>query len=60
MTELLFQTDSYLKETKATVTAIEDGAVILDKTIFYPGGGGQPADQGSTPGPRSRCPDHPQ
>lgn len=46
MTQLLFQTDSYLKETKAKVSAIEDGAVIIDQTIFYSGGGGQPADQG--------------
>ena len=47
MTELLYQTDSYLKECQATVTAQQDGAVILDKTIFYPGGGGQPADLGA-------------
>lgn len=40
MTELLYQTDSYLKELECTVTGIEDDAVILDKTIFYPGGGG--------------------
>lgn len=46
MTELLFHTDSYLKELKTKVVAIEDDAVVLAKTIFYPGGGGQPADQG--------------
>ncbi|HEX9654486.1 MAG TPA: alanyl-tRNA editing protein [bacterium] len=47
MTNLLYQTDSYLKEIQAAVTAIEDGALILDQTIFYPGGGGQPADEGT-------------
>ena len=48
MTKLLFQTDSYLKEFDATVTAIdsEKGAVVLDQTAFYPGGGGQPNDVG--------------
>jgi misacylated tRNA(Ala) deacylase len=47
MTELLYQTDSYLREFDATVTAIaEDGGVILDKTAFFPGGGGQPCDFG--------------
>ena len=48
MTELLFQTDSYTKEFDATVTAIdaETRTVVLDKTAFYPGGGGQPYDTG--------------
>lgn len=47
MTELLYQTDSYLREFDATVTGVaEEGAVILDRAAFYPGGGGQPHDTG--------------
>jgi Ser-tRNA(Ala) deacylase AlaX len=47
MTNLLFLVDSYLKETKATVTSVKDGKyVILNQTIFYPKGGGQPYDTG--------------
>jgi misacylated tRNA(Ala) deacylase len=49
MAELLYQTNSYLRSTIAIVTEIseEQHAIILDKTVFYPGGGGQPSDQGS-------------
>ncbi len=48
MTELLYQIDSYLKEFQATVLAVspDEGAVALDQTAFYPGGGGQPNDVG--------------
>ncbi|UCF28636.1 MAG: alanyl-tRNA editing protein [Chloroflexota bacterium] len=48
MTELLYQKDSYLKEFQANITRVdpENHAIILDKTAFYPGGGGQPADSG--------------
>ena len=46
MTELLYQTDSYLREFDATVTAVEGTAVALDRSAFYPGGGGQPNDAG--------------
>lgn len=48
MTQLLYQTDSYLKEFQATVQAVdaEAHAVILDQTAFYPGGGGQVPDKG--------------
>jgi misacylated tRNA(Ala) deacylase len=48
MTDLLFQTDSYIKEFQATVAAVnpDEGAVALDRTAFYPGGGGQPNDLG--------------
>jgi misacylated tRNA(Ala) deacylase len=48
MTELIYQTDSYLKEFTASVLSRdEDGcALLLDRTAFYPGGGGQPADTG--------------
>lgn len=48
MIELLFQTDSYLKEFTGSVieTDLAENAVILDRTAFYPGGGGQPNDTG--------------
>jgi len=48
MTELLYQKDSYLKEFEAAVTVVdnEQDAIALDKTAFYPGGGGQPHDLG--------------
>jgi misacylated tRNA(Ala) deacylase len=47
MTEVLAQKDSYLKEFEATITAVgRDLAVALDRTAFYPGGGGQPHDLG--------------
>ncbi|CAN5770930.1 alanyl-tRNA editing protein AlaXM [soil metagenome] len=47
-TDLLYQTDSYLQTFDARVTAIdrEEHAVVLDRSAFYPGGGGQPFDTG--------------
>jgi misacylated tRNA(Ala) deacylase len=49
MTSLLYQTDSYLREFEAKVVAVdaENGRVMLDRTAFYPGGGGQPCDLGA-------------
>lgn len=48
MTQLLYQLNSYLKEFEATIQGqdLENHAVILDQTAFYPGGGGQPYDTG--------------
>lgn len=48
MTNLLYQTDSYLKtfETRVFSHETDMHGVILDQTAFYPGGGGQPADSG--------------
>lgn len=46
MTELLFHNDSYLKEFDALVTEVTDDGVVLDRTAFYIGGGGQPHDTG--------------
>ena len=51
MTEELFREDAYLAECSATVMGSEDNAVILDRTIFYPLGGGQPGDTGELVGP---------
>ena len=49
MTELLYQTDSYLQEFDAEITSVHpaEHAVVLDRTAFYPGGGGQPCDFGT-------------
>ena len=47
MTEALYHTDAYLKEFDAMVTAVEGNKVALDRTAFYPGGGGQPNDVGT-------------
>ena len=46
MTDLLFQRDAYVREFDATVTAVEGAEVCLDRTAFYPTGGGQPHDTG--------------
>ena len=46
MTEILFRDDSYLRECTATVLAVDAEAIILDRTVFYPMGGGQPGDSG--------------
>jgi misacylated tRNA(Ala) deacylase len=48
MTELLAHTDAYIEEFEAIVIAVdpEENAIALDKTAFYPGGGGQPHDLG--------------
>lgn len=47
MTEPLFRDDAYLVRCDAVVTGHDArGGVILDRTVFYPGGGGQPGDCG--------------
>jgi misacylated tRNA(Ala) deacylase len=43
---LLFRDDAYLKSCTARVLAAGDGRLVLDRTVFYPTGGGQPGDSG--------------
>ena len=51
MTQDLFRQDSYLRECEATVTAITPQGIVLDRTVFYPLGGGQAGDAGVLQGP---------
>jgi misacylated tRNA(Ala) deacylase len=46
-TELLFRDDAYLQTASARVLAVHDRGIELDRTIFYPLGGGQPGDTGA-------------
>jgi misacylated tRNA(Ala) deacylase len=47
MTEELFRENAYLKECAATVAAIGEQGIVLDRTVFYPLGGGQAGDTGA-------------
>jgi misacylated tRNA(Ala) deacylase len=47
MTELLCHADSYLREFDARVVEVRADGVVLDRTAFFPGGGGQPPDTGA-------------
>jgi len=51
MTEPLYHTDAYLRAFDARVMAVDGRAVALDRTAFYPGGGGQPNDVGTLAAP---------
>jgi misacylated tRNA(Ala) deacylase len=47
-TDCLFRDDSYLKDCDARIVDIHaDGAIVLDRTVFYAASGGQPADRGT-------------
>lgn len=49
MTDLMYQTDAYLKEFDARIVGVDPEArtIVLDQSVFYPGGGGQPCDFGT-------------
>ncbi|HKI98315.1 MAG TPA: alanyl-tRNA editing protein [bacterium] len=47
MTERLYQQDSYLKTFTSRVAAVQDGGVILERTAFFPAGGGVLGDEGT-------------
>ncbi|HEX9044143.1 MAG TPA: alanyl-tRNA editing protein [Candidatus Limnocylindrales bacterium] len=62
MSENLCYTDAYARSTEAVVVSVEPGPgaasgvqVVLDRTVFYPGGGGQPSDMGTLRAPDGRA-----
>jgi len=46
VTEPIYHHDAYQREFEATVVALDPAGIVLDRTAFFPGGGGQPADRG--------------
>ena len=52
---LLFREDAYLKEAIATVMAVTELGIILDRAVFYPTGGGQPGDRGALSWAGGQC-----
>ncbi|HJM49072.1 MAG TPA: alanyl-tRNA editing protein [Alphaproteobacteria bacterium] len=49
--EILFRDDAYARSCEATVTAVDERGIQLDRTVFYPTGGGQPGDCGNLRSP---------
>src|SRR3954447_2225185 len=47
MTEMVFRDDAYTRSCTARVVAVDERGIRLDRTVFYPTGGGQPGDTGS-------------
>ena len=54
VTEDLFRDDAYARSCEATVTAVGDGGIVLDRTVFYYTSGGQPGDTGTLTGADGR------
>ncbi len=55
MTEELFRDDADLAQCSAQVVAVDERGVLLDRTVFYPQGGGQAGDSGELVLPDGRC-----
>ena len=49
-TDLMYLDDAYLRSARSAVTAVDGARVVLDRTVFYPTGGGQPHDIGTIAG----------
>jgi misacylated tRNA(Ala) deacylase len=54
MTKLVFRDDAYARQCDATIVALTERGVVLDRTVFYAQGGGQPGDRGALVAPDGR------